>query len=145
MKFQFNDRIDAGVLVVRAGIGSMFVFMHGLPKIAGGVEKWRALGGAFNRLIGVTFLPQFWGFAASTAEFGGGLCLIAGIFFRPACAAMAFTMAVAVAAVFRGGYGWEGATHPLELGIVLVALFLTGPGRFTLPNFFSKTKTSHAK
>jgi putative oxidoreductase len=120
----------------------MFVFMHGLPKLMGGVTLWRGLGGAFNRLIGVSFVPEFWGFAAAISEFGGGLCLIAGIFFRPVCALMLFTMAIAVASIIRGGYGFNGAAQPFELGIVLLALFLTGPGRFTLPNYFSKTKTA---
>lgn len=140
MKWQFKDRLDGGLLVLRAGLGLMFVFMHGLPKLTGGVALWRGLGGAFNRLIGISFLPEFWGFAAAIAEFGGGLCLIAGIFFRPACALMVFTMAIAVGATIRGGEGFDGASHALELGIVLLALFLIGPGRFTLGNFW-KTKT----
>lgn len=112
----------------------MFVFHHGLPKLIGGVTFWRSLGGTFNRLIGISFVPEFWGFAAAISEFGGGLCLIAGIFFRPACALMLFTMMIAVTANFRTGEGFDGASHALELGIVLLALFLTGPGRFTLPN-----------
>jgi putative oxidoreductase len=130
------------LLVLRAGIGLMFVFMHGLPKLMGGVTLWRGLGGAFNRLTGISFAPEFWGFAAAISEFGGGLCLIAGIFFRPACALMLFTMASAVASIIRGGYGFNGASQPFELGILLLAVFLTGPGRFTFPNFFVKTKTA---
>jgi len=136
VKWQCKDRRDSGLLVLRVGLGLMFVFMHGLPKLTGGVSLWRGLGGAFNRLIGSSFLPEFWGFAAAIAEFGGGLCLIAGILFRPACALMAFTMAIAVGAALRGGEGFDGATHALELGIVLLALLLTGPGKFTLPNFW---------
>lgn len=140
MKWRFKDRLDVGLLVLRAGIGSMFAIMHGFPKLTGGVSLWKGLGGAFNRLMGISFIPEFWGFAAAIAEFGGGLCLIAGIFFRPACALMLFTMATAVGAAIRGGEGFDGATHALELGIVLLALFLTGPGKFTLPNLW-KTKT----
>ena len=140
MNFKVSDRVELGLLVLRGGIGLMFVFMHGLSKIMGGVSLWRGLGGAFNRLIGISFAPEFWGFAAAISEFGGGLCLIAGIFFRPACALMLFTMAVAVGAAIRGGEGFDGAAHALELGIVLLALFLTGPGKFTV-RIFLKTKT----
>jgi putative oxidoreductase len=143
MKFKVTDRVDLGLLVLRGGIGLMFVFMHGLSKIVGGVSLWRGLGGAFNRLIGISFAPEFWGVAATVSEFGGGLCLIAGVFFRPACGLMLFTMAVAVGATIRGGEGFAGASHPLELGIVLLALFLTGPGKFTLGIFFKPKRLAH--
>ena len=117
----------------------MFVVVHGYPKIAGGITLWRGLGGAFNRLIGLSFVPGFWGFLAMLAEFGGGLCLIAGIFFRPACVTILFTMFVAAVSIVRGGYGFNSASQPIELGIAAAALFLTGPGKFTLSNFL-KTK-----
>ena len=140
MKWEFNDRLDAGLLLLRAGIGSMFVIAHGYPKIVGGLTLWRGLGGAFNRLIGLDFVPGFWGFLAMLAEFGGGLCLVAGIFFRPACAAILFTLLVAVISILRGGYGFNSASQPLELGIIVAALFLTGPGKFTARQFSQKTK-----
>jgi putative oxidoreductase len=142
LKPRFNDRIDLGLLTLRAGIGLMFGFIHGLPKILAGVTMWRSLGGAFNRLVGISFAPAFWGFAAAAAEFGGGLLLVAGIFFRPVLALMLFTMTIAIASIIRGGYGFSGAVQPFELAIVLVALFVTGPGKFTLPSLLRKTKTS---
>lgn len=120
----------------------MFVIVHGLPKLAGGVSRWKGLGGAFNRLAGFSFLPEFWGFLASISEFGGGLCLIAGMFLRPACALMLFTMAIAVASIIRGGYGFNAASQPIELGVALLALLFTGPGLLTLPNLLTKLKAS---
>jgi putative oxidoreductase len=140
VKWQFKDRIDAGLLLLRAGIGSMFVIVHGYPKIVGGVTLWRGLGGAFNRLIGLNFVPDFWGFLAMVAEFGGGLCLIAGIFFRPACAAIVSTMFVAALSIIRGGYGFNSASQPIELGIVVAALLLTGPGKLTARYFLQQRK-----
>lgn len=140
MKGRFNDRIDAGILVLRAGIGSMFVIVHGYPKVVGGITLWRGLGGAFNRQIGLNFAPVFWGFLAMLAEFGGGLCLIAGIFFRPACAAILFTMFVAALSIIRGGYGFNSASQPIELGIAVAALLLTGPGKFTARHFLQHKK-----
>jgi putative oxidoreductase len=141
VKLKVADRVDLGLLVLRLGIGLMFAFHHGLPKIVGGIATWRSLGGALNRLIGISFAPAFWGFAAAISEFGGGLLLIAGIFFRPACALMLFTMTVAIASIIRGGYGFDGAVQPIELAIVLLGLFLAGPGKFTLLNCVSRTKT----
>ncbi|MGI9086505.1 MAG: DoxX family protein [Chthoniobacterales bacterium] len=142
MKLQFRDRIDFGLLVLRLGIGLMFVIVHGLPKLVGGVSIWKGLGGAFNRLLGFPFVPEFWGFLASVSEFGGGICLIAGVFFRPACVLMLFTMVIAVASIIRGGYGFNSASQPVELGIVLLGLLLTGPGKLTLPNLFTTWKAT---
>jgi putative oxidoreductase len=140
VKLQFSGRLDAGFLVLRAGIGSMFVIVHGYPKIVGGITLWRGLGGAFNRLIGLNFAPVFWGILAMLAEFGGGACLIAGIFFRPACAAILFTMFVAAISIIRGGYGFNSASQPIELGIAVAALLLTGPGKFTARHFLQHKK-----
>ena len=125
---------------MRVGIGLIFVIVHGYPKVIGGITLWRGLGGAFNRLIGLSLAPGFWGFLAMLAEFGGGLCLIAGIFFRPACAAILFTMLIAVISILRGGYGFNSASQPLELGIVVAALFFTDSGKFTARHFLQKTK-----
>jgi len=123
---------DYGLLILRIGIGSMFIMIHGLPKVAGGVQMWTALGGAFNRLIGIALLPTFFGFMAMLSEFIGGICLVAGVLFRPACALMLFTMVVAVTSILRGGYGLPAASQPFELGVVLLGLIFTGSGRFTL-------------
>lgn len=131
MKLQFNGRLDAGLLLLRAGIGLMFVIVHGYPKIVGGITVWRGLGGAFNRLVGFSFAPGFWGFLAMVSEFGGGLCLITGIFFRPACTAIFFTLFVAAISILRGGSGFNSASQPIELGVGVAALFLIGPGKFT--------------
>ena len=118
----------------------MFVIVHGYPKIVGGITLWRGLGGAFNRLVGLNLVPGFWGFLAMLAEFGGGLCLIVGIFFRPACVAILFTLLVAVISILRGGYEFSSASQPLELGIVVAALLLTGPGKFTARHFLQQKK-----
>ncbi|MGI8657127.1 MAG: DoxX family protein [Pyrinomonadaceae bacterium] len=127
------------MLLLRVGIGLMFVAVHGFPKIAGGVQAWAGLGKTFNSIIGVSFVPALWGFMAAISEFVGGMCLITGVLFRPACAFMLFTMFVAVTANVRGGYGFSAASQALELGIVFLSLIFIGSGRFTLPKLlFSK-------
>lgn len=131
---------DYGLLVLRVGVGLMFVTVHGWPKISGGVPTWVKFGTNFNNVIGVSFIPAFWGFMAGASEFVGGLRLITGVLFRPACALMLFTMLVAAAANFRGGYGFTGASQALECGAVFLSLILTGPGRLTLPNSFRSKK-----
>lgn len=135
-----DNKRDYGLLMLRVGIGIMFVTIHGLPKITGGVETWVGLGKTFNNLIGISFIPAFWGLMAALSEFGGGLCLITGILFRPACGAILFTMFIAITMNFRGGYGFSGASQALELGIVLLSLIFIGSGRFTLPNLLFSRK-----
>jgi uncharacterized membrane protein YphA (DoxX/SURF4 family) len=126
---------DIALLLVRVAIGSMFAFHYGLQKVMAGPEMWTRLGGAFERLIGIHLMPTFWGLMATISEFGGGLCLIAGVLFRPACALMLFTMTVAVVSILVGGYGISGAAIPLLFWVILVALIVTGPGRLTLAAF----------
>ena len=68
---------DIGLLLLRVGIGIMFMF-HGYPKLAGGSEGWTKLGGALSAL-GVNFAPTFMGLMAALSEFGGGLLLVLGL------------------------------------------------------------------
>ncbi len=122
---------DLGLLFLRLGIGAMFAFVHGWPKIAGGLEKWRELGGAMSH-VGIDFAPEIWGFLASFAEFGGGLLLMVGFLFRPAAIGLACTMAVAAWMKYHTGGSLFAAAHPLEMGIVFAALILIGPGRYSV-------------
>ncbi|GIV33016.1 MAG: hypothetical protein KatS3mg031_0551 [Chitinophagales bacterium] len=120
-----------GLLVLRLGIGFMFI-MHGYPKLIAGPEKWEKLGKAMS-LIGVDFMPVMWGFMAGLAEAGGGLLLILGILFRPACLVMCFTMVIAALKHIDQGDGiFTGASHAIELGIVFFSLFFIGPGQYRL-------------
>ena len=72
----------------------------------------------------------------SISEFVGGMCLIAGVLFRPACALISFTMLSAVIMNLRGGYGFSGGSEALEPGVICLSLILTGPGKFTLLRLF---------
>lgn len=121
---------DHGLLLLRVGVGVMFV-MHGWPKLAGGAATWAKLGTA-TRHLGVDFWPTAFGFAAAISEFGGGILLALGLLFRPACVAMAGTMAVAATTHLAKGDGVMGASHAIELGVVFVALLLVGPGAYSI-------------
>jgi putative oxidoreductase len=122
---------DFGLLLLRLGLGAMFVFVHGWPKLLAGPHRWREIGEAM-RWLGIHFAPEMWGLLAALAEFGGGILLILGFLFRPACAALAFTMIVAATMLYHGKGGLLGASQPIELGIVFLSLLLIGPGRFSL-------------
>ena len=119
---------DFGLLVLRLGVGVMFLF-HGWPKLMGGPVKWEALGTAMGYL-GIHVIPVFWGLMAALSEFFGGVCLILGVVFRPACLLLLGTMAVAATMHLQRGDGLQVASHAIELGFVFFGLLFVGPGRF---------------
>jgi putative oxidoreductase len=119
---------DLGLLVLRVGIGVMFM-AHGWPKMAGGPEKWAALGSAMDTL-GIGFAPAFWGFMAALAELVGGLLLALGVAFRPACALLLCTMIVASTKHLAAGDGFGKSSHAIEAGILFLSLLLIGPGAY---------------
>lgn len=121
---------DFGLLVMRLGLGVMFV-LHGYPKLTGGAESWEKVGSAMA-YVGVTALPALWGLLAACAETFGGVLLILGVLFRPACLALLATMAVAATMHLGRGDGFAGASHALELAFVFFGLLLIGPGRHSL-------------
>jgi len=135
-----NKYKDIGLLILRVGIGSMFLF-HGAPKMFGGPEKWEMLGKAMSS-VGIQFVPVFWGFMASVSEFFGGICIILGFFFRPACILLTITMAVAASMHLNRGNGLGGASHAIESGIVFLSLVFVGPGKYSLDEKFRPQRDS---
>ncbi len=135
-----TQAVNFGLLIVRVGVGIMFV-LHGEGKMFGGPEKWAKLGKAMAD-VGIDFAPVFWGFMAAFAEFGGGILLALGLFFRPACFLMLVTMAVAAHVHWldaaEAGESLKGklmeGSHAIELGIVFLALLFTGPGKYSVDN-----------
>ncbi len=119
-----------GLLLMRAGLGAMMI-LHGYPKLIGGPDKWEKLGGAMAH-FGLDFFPVFWGFMAAAAEGIGGLLIILGFFFRPTCALLIVTMAVAAAHHLFKGDGIMGASHAIETGIAFIGLLFTGPGKYSI-------------
>lgn len=124
-----NKYRDAGLLLLRLGIGLMFMY-HGYPKVIGGEAAWVKAGGAMQ-YVGITFMPVLWGFLIAFFEFAGGFLLAVGYMFRPACILLACTMAVTAAMKFATGAGLAGASQALELGIVVVSLMLIGTGKYS--------------
>src|ERR1035437_9893649 len=88
-----NTYFDIALLIIRIGIGVMFVF-HGIPKMLGGVEMWKLLGVAMSD-IGIDDYPALWGFIAAFAEIFGGVFLIIGLFSRFFAILLFTTMMVA--------------------------------------------------
>lgn len=131
---------DIGLLILRVGMGAMFIG-HGLPKMLGGKELWGKIGGAMGN-IGITFMPEFWGFMASFSELFGGVFLLLGLFFRPATMLLTFTMLIATLMHMKNGDGFNGWSHAFESAIVFFSLIFIGPGIYSLDQKFSKKADS---
>ncbi|HEY9886342.1 MAG TPA: DoxX family protein [Vampirovibrionales bacterium] len=125
-----NNYSNIGLFILRIGIGVMFI-LHGYPKIMGGPEKWEALGGVMS-MIGINYAPTFWGFMAAFAEFAGGILLVLGFLFRPACLLLLGTMAMATTMHVLKGDGFNDFSHALEAGILFFSLIFIGPGTISL-------------
>lgn len=121
---------DLGLLLLRLGVGAMFV-VHGFPKLTAGSEYWAKLGVTMQNL-GVDFAPTFWGLMAGLAETLGGVLLAVGFWTRPACMALAFTMLVAMVHHLVRGDGVAGASHAIEALCVFLGMILIGPGRHSV-------------
>lgn len=121
---------DVGLLILRVGIGLMFV-AHGLPKVLGGPEKWAKLGAVMG-VFGLDFAPAFWGFMAAVSECGGGALLALGLFARPACFFLLCVMTVATSMHLNKGDPFQVYSHPIEAGIVFFSLLIIGPGKYSL-------------
>ena len=121
---------NTGLLLLRLGIGAMMI-LHGYPKLIGGPQMWTKLGGALST-FGMHDFPGFWGFMAAFAEGVGGLLFLVGFLFRPACLLLLITMIVAAAKHMAGGDGIMGASHAIELAVLFLAMFIIGPGRYSV-------------
>lgn len=132
LRWKFLDRhADFGLLILRVGLGAMFVLHHGWPKLIGGPDEWRNIGRAVDYL-GVHAGYALWGFIAMLVEVAGGVCLALGFATRPVALAFAIEMGVAAVWKYYPFGGWTAAAHPFELAVVFLALVFTGPGKHSL-------------
>ena len=131
MKINSIKKVDIALLILRVGIGSMFI-LHGYPKIMGGMEKWAGLGSYGMGSIGIHFFPTFWGFMASFSEFVGGIMILLGLYIRYFSILLFITMLVAISSHLAGGDGIMGASHAIESAVVFVCLFFSGPGNYSI-------------
>ena len=102
----------AGALALRVPVGIIFI-AHGAQKLFGWFGGYGLEG---------------------TGQFFGGLALVFGVLVRPAAAALAFAMLIAIFAVhFSKGFFLDkgGYEYALALFAASVSLLFTGGGRFS--------------
>lgn len=124
-----NKNTDYAALVLRVGMGTMFV-AHGLLKIF-----VFTLPGAVGFFEQVGF-PGWMAYVVTFAEIGGGVLLLAGIGVRTVSLALVAVLTGALVVHFGNGWvfsnpngGWE---YPAFLIIASVVQALLGSGRFVI-------------
>jgi putative oxidoreductase len=121
-------------LAVRIPVGIIFV-AHGAQKLFGAFGGYGLEGtGQFMASLGLT--PGYlMALLAGSAEFFGGLALLFGVLVRPASAALAFAMLVAIFSVHIGN-GLFMDKNGYEFGLALLAasvsLLISGAGRLSV-------------
>ncbi len=131
MKMRLKPYPDFGLLLIRLVLGLSYMIVHGGQKLIAGPQLWAKIGSAVGYL-GINFSFTAWGFLAACAEFFGGLLILLGLFFRPASVFIIITMFVAANSGLEGGSSLGTIAHPIELGITILGLFFTGPGKYSL-------------
>ena len=130
---------DIGVLALRLVVG-LYLIGHGGQKMFGWFDG-PGLRGASGMFTMLGFRPAaFWAIVAAGGELAGGLLLVLGFLNPLGELAIAASMAVATLAVHGSKGPWAlkgGYELPLTDFVVVVALGLIGPGRYSLDALLS--------
>jgi putative oxidoreductase len=121
---------DAGLLLLRASLGLLFIYLTA-PALMAGAARWAHFGAA-ARQIGLHSHFQLWGFLAALAGCFGGVLMIFGLFFRIGILlALTITIVHAIA-ISRGSAGFHAGLAAIETSIVLISLLFIGPGKYSV-------------
>lgn len=121
-------------LALRLPLGIIFI-AHGAQKLFGWFGGY-GLEGTGQYMASLGLNPGYlMALLAGSAEFFGGLALIAGLLVRPAAVVLAFTMLVGILAAHIGN-GLFMANDGYEFALALlagsVALVVSGGGRYSV-------------
>ncbi|EWH09334.1 hypothetical protein DS2_13079 [Catenovulum agarivorans DS-2] len=127
-------------LALRVPVGIIFI-AHGAQKLFGWFGGY-GLDGTGGWMESIGLAPGFlMALLAGSAEFFGGLFILLGLLTRPAAAALAFTMVIAIFSVHFAN-GLFMANNGYEFGLALLAasvsLVLSGSGKAAVDQILAK-------
>lgn len=125
-----NAYRDVGVLLLRIGVGLMFILI-GYPKLFGGPDQWE-MTGANAAYLGLTAWPMFWGFFIAIAEFFGGVLLILGALFRTAVIVLLISSIITIAAFAGQSVEFIHTANAIAMAFVFLSMLLIGSGQYSL-------------
>jgi putative oxidoreductase len=135
-----NTGVDIGLLVLRLALGGIFI-AHGVQKLLGpGLEGFST----FVANLGVPY-PYPAAVAALSAEIGGGILVVIGLFSRFGAISLAAVMGIAIWKVHLPNGFWlagsvekagpvpNGIEYCLALLAMALCIVLAGPGGMQIP------------
>ncbi len=127
-------RVTTGLLLIPHGAQKLFGWFGGYGLTATGQFFESSLGMS----PGILFAAL-----AGLVEVFGGLALVLGLLTRPAALAVALFMGVALSVHVSNGFFWTdgGIEYPLMWGLLAVAIFLGGGGRYSLDGRFGRSQS----
>lgn len=125
-RFHIPISIDFAVMILRV-FPSLFMLSYGWEKLL----KFISGDWTFADPIGIG--EGFSLFLAVLAEFFGSLMVIFGFLTRPALMLLIFTMAIA-GFIVHASDPISVKEHALTFLVIYTAVFITGPGRFSIDN-----------
>ena len=135
-KSLFSSNNSYASLALRLPAGAIFA-AHGAQKLFAWFGGY-GLDGTGQYMASIGLEPGYlMALLAGSAEFFGGLALIAGLLVRPAAAVLALTMLVAIGlAHWAGGFFLSNGGYEYALALLgmSVALAVQGGGRYALDN-----------
>lgn len=125
-----------GILIIRLLIGGLFLYA-GIMKIGMADQMIPFVGGAAHA-IGLTFLSMTaWYWIVTVAEILAGALFVIGLFTRFASLLVVIIMLVAMNTM---GRGWMQIQIPFMLMVIAIALFTSGPGKYSVSAFGNCTR-----
>lgn len=138
---KLSKHADLGLLIFRVGFGLGMLIFHGWGKLTGGPEAWANVGGAVE-IFGIGFGHTFFGFLAALAESVGAICIVLGLFYRPALTALGLTMLVATLMHITTGQG--SPAHAIKNLSICAGMLFVGPGKYSLDCGLGRKATGSA-
>jgi putative oxidoreductase len=119
-------RVALGLILIPHGYGKLF-----LNDAVNASRNFVHFGWAY---------PLAWAYFIGVLEFFGGILLAVGLFTRVIAAAFVIEMSVICFAVLWPNWSWgrRGMEYALFMGIVALAIFFRGGGRWSLDNLMRK-------
>ena len=137
--YNLKPTADLGLLLLRLMVGGAFI-AHGAQKLFGafggpGMKGFMGFVGTFGLWPAV---PSLWAWAAALAEFIGGIAILLGLLTGIAGIFIIIDMLVAIFSVhLKSGFFIQngGFEYALTIIIILLALILIGPGKYSVDRF----------